>query len=102
MRWQTTRRCRPIAEALAARLRSFGSEAPGIERVAGRAPDVAQVRVQGKSDRSYARLVRKIVADAIDAQPASSRLRNARPRTDTYEIWLGRALCAPGGRVVAG
>ena len=93
---------RPIAEALAVRLRSFGYEAPGIELVAGSAPDVTQVRVQGKSDRSYARWIRKIVAEAIDAQPASSGLRNARPRTDTYEIWLGRALCAPGGRLVAG
>ena len=93
---------RPIAEALTARLRSFGYEAPGIELVGDRAPDAAQVRVQGKSDRSYARWVRKIVAEAIDAQPASSGLRNAKPRTDTYEIWLGRALCAPGGRLVAG
>ena len=93
---------RPIAEALAARLRSFGYEAPGIELVGDRAPDATQVRVQGKSDRSYARWVRKIVAEAIDAQPASSGLRNAKPRTDTYEIWLGRALCAPGGRRVAG
>ena len=93
---------RPIAEALTARLRSFGYEAPGIELVGDRAPDATQVRVQGKSDRSYARWVRKIVAEAIDAQPASSGLRNAKPRTDTYEIWLGRALCAPGGRLVAG
>ena len=93
---------RPIAEALAARLRSFGYEAPGIEMVGDRAPDATQVRVQGKSDRSYARWVRKIVAEAIDAQPASNGLRNAKPRTDTYEIWLGRALCAPGGRRVAG
>ena len=93
---------RPIAESLAARLRSFGYEAPGIELVASRAPDVTQVRVQGKCDRSYARWVRKIVGEAIDAQPASVGLHNARPRTDTYEIWLGRALCAPGGRRVAG
>ena len=93
---------RPIADALAARLRGFGYEAPGIELVGDRAPDVTQVRVQGKSDRSYARWVRKIVAEAIDTQPASNGLRNARPRTDTYEIWLGRALCAPGGRLVAG
>ena len=93
---------RPIAEALSVRLRSFGYEAPGIELVAGRAPDVTQIRVQGKSDRSYERWVTKVVSEAIDAQPASSSLRNAKPRTDTYEIWLGRALCAPGGRLVAG
>ena len=93
---------RPIAEALAARLRSFGYEAPGIELVADHAPDVTQVRVQGKSDRGYARWVRKIVTEAVNAQPASVGLRNARPRTDTYEIWLSRTLCALGGRQVAG
>ena len=93
---------RPIAEALSARLRSFGYEAPGIELVAGRAPELTQVRVQGKSDRGYERWVTKVVGEAINSQPASSSLRNAKPRTDTYEIWLGRALCAPGGTLVAG
>ena len=29
-------------------------------------------------------------------------LRNAKPGVDTYEIWFGRPLCAPGGRVLAG
>ena len=94
-------RQRPIAEALALKMRSFGYEAPGIELVAGRAPETTQVRVQGKSDRSYARWVRKAVADAVDAPPAVSALRNARPGVDTYEIWFGRQLCAPGGRVLA-
>ncbi len=93
---------RPIAEAVAAKLRSFGYEAPGIELVGERAPDTTQVRVQGKSDRSYARWVTKVVGEAVNAQPASSGLRNAKPRTDTYEIWLGRSLCAPGGLVLAG
>ncbi len=93
---------RPIAEALALKMRSFGYEAPGIELVADRAPETTQVRVQGKSDRSYARWVRKAVADAVDASPAVSALRNARPGVDTYEIWFGRQLCAPGGRVLAG
>jgi tetratricopeptide (TPR) repeat protein len=92
---------RPIAEALAAKLRSFGYEAPAIEFVGERAPDTTQVRVQGKSDRSYERWVNKVVAEAIDAPPASSGLRNAKPRTDTYEIWLGRSLCAPGGVALA-
>jgi tetratricopeptide (TPR) repeat protein len=92
---------RPIAEALALKMRSFGYEAPAIELVGARAPDITQVRVQGKSDRSYARWVRKAVAEAVDAQPAVSALRNAKPGVDTYEIWLGRQLCAPGGRVLA-
>jgi len=92
---------RPIAETLALKMRSFGYEAPGIELVAGRAPERTQVRVQGKSDRSYARWVSKAVADAIEAQPAVNVLRNAKPGVDTYEIWFGRQLCAPGGRVLA-
>lgn len=93
---------RPIAEALATKLRAFGYEAPDIELVSERAPETTQVRVQGKSDRSYARWVTKVVGEAVNAQPASSGLRNAKPRTDTYEIWLGRSLCAPGGLVLAG
>ena len=92
---------RPIAEALALKMRSFGYEAPGIELVGERAPEVTQLRVQGKSDRSYARWVKKVLAEAVDAQPAVSALRNAKPGVDTYEIWLGRQLCAPGGRVLA-
>ena len=92
---------RPIAEALALKMRSFGYDAPGIELVDVRAPEVTQLRVQGKSDRSYARWVRKVLAEAVNAQPAVSALRNARPGVDTYEIWLGRQLCAPGGRVLA-
>jgi tetratricopeptide (TPR) repeat protein len=93
---------RPLAEALASKLRSFGYEAPAIELVGERAPETTQVRVQGKSDRSYARWVSKVVGEAVDGQPASSGLHNARPRTDTYEIWLGRSLCAPGGLQLAG
>ncbi len=92
---------RPIAEGLALKMRSFGYEAPGIELVGDRAPEVTQLRVQGKSDRSYARWVKKALAEAVDAQPAVSALRNAKPGVDTYEIWLGRQLCAPGGRVLA-
>ena len=93
---------RPIAETLASRLRSFGYEVPDIELAAGRAPDLTQLRVQGKSDRSYARWIRKVMAEAVNAEPAISGLHNARPRTDTYEIWFGRALCGPGGRLAAG
>ena len=93
---------RPIAEALAARLRSFGYEAPGIELVGDRAPLKTEVRVQGKSDRSYARWVTKVVGELVDAQAASSSLRNAKPKTDTYEIWFDRRLCVPGGRQIAG
>ncbi len=92
---------RPIAEALVLKMRSFGYDAPGIEVVGARAPETTQLRVQGKSDRSYSRWVKKVVAEATDEQPAVSALRNAKPGVDTYEIWLGRQLCAPGGRVLA-
>ncbi|MEQ1684377.1 MAG: TIR domain-containing protein [Burkholderiaceae bacterium] len=93
---------RPLADTLAAKMRSFGYDAPAIELVGARAPETTQVRVQGKSDRSYARWVTKAVGEAIDARPGVSELRNARPGVDTYEIWFGRQLCAPGGRVLAG
>ena len=93
---------RPIAEALATKLRIFGYEAPGIELVGERAPEITQLRVHGKSDRSYARWVSKAVAEAVKAQPATSGLRNAKPGTDTYEIWFGRQLCAPGRLPIAG
>ncbi len=93
---------RPIAEALARRLRNFGYEAPGIEMVGDRAPLKAQVRVQGKSDRSYARWVAKVVAEVADVETSTQALHNARPNTDTFEIWFDRSLCAPQGRQLAG
>ena len=93
---------RPIADALATRLRSFGYAAPGIELVGDRAPLKTEVRVQGKSDRSYARWVTKVVAEVVDPQTSTHALRNANPKTDTFEIWFDRALCAPGGRQLAG
>lgn len=93
---------RPLAEALATKMRSFGYQAPGIELVGDRAPVTTQVRVQGKSDRSYARWVSKEVGEIVKAPPATSGLRNAKPVTDTYEIWFGRPLCAAGGVSIAG
>lgn len=93
---------RPLADALAAKIRSFGYDAPAIELVGGRAPETTQVRVQGKSDRSYARWVAKTVGEATESRPGVTELRNARPSVDTYEIWLGRDLCAPSARVLAG
>ena len=93
---------RPIAEALAKRLRTFGYEAPGIELVGDRAPLKAEVRVQGKSDRSYARWMAKVVAEVADVETSTPALLNARPNTDTFEIWFDRRLCAPQGRQLAG
>ncbi|MDP3822529.1 MAG: hypothetical protein Q8R33_13735, partial [Burkholderiales bacterium] len=93
---------RPLADTLAAKMRSFGYVAPAIELVGARAPEATQVRVQGKSDRSYARWVTKAVGEAVDARPGVSELRNARPGVDTYEIWFGRLLCTPGRHVLVG
>jgi hypothetical protein len=85
---------RPLADALAARFRSFGYEAPAVEVIGTRAPARTEMRVQGKSDRSYARWVTKVVGEISGEAPAVQTLRNARPRADTYEIWLDRDLCA--------
>lgn len=92
---------RPIAQALADRLAAFGYDAPGIELVGERAPQRPEIRVQGKSDRFYARWINRTLIELAGGQPVIRTLRNARPRTDTFEIWLPGNLCAPGGRVVA-
>lgn len=84
---------RPIAEALAVRLRAAGYEAPGIELVGTRAPASGQIRVQGKSDRGLARWLAKVAGDAGGEAVAVQTLRNAAPSTDTFEIWFDRDLC---------
>jgi hypothetical protein len=84
---------RPIAEALAVRLRVAGYEAAGIELVGTRAPASSQIRVQGKSDRGFARWLAKVVRDADGEAVAVQALRNAAPSTDTFEIWFDRDLC---------
>jgi hypothetical protein len=88
---------RPIADAMAARFRSFGYDAAGIELVGERATTRTELRVQGKSERGYARWIAKVIGEQ-GVVAAVSTLRNARPKADTYEIWLERELCAPGGR----
>jgi len=93
---------RPIADAMAARFRSFGYDAPAIEMVGDRAPGRTELRVQGKSDRGYARWIAKVIAEVSGSAAAASTLRGAAPHADTYEIWLDRDLCAPAGRQLAG
>jgi hypothetical protein len=83
---------RPMAERIVQRLRASGYAAPAIELVGSRAPARTELRVQGKSDRAYARWIAKVIADVTGATPAISPLRNAKPKVDTYEIWLGRDL----------
>jgi hypothetical protein len=87
---------RPMAEALAVRLRAAGYEAPGIELVGERAPASSQVRVQGKSERGFARWLAKVVGDADGEAVAMQTLRNVNPKTDTFEIWFDRDLCTLG------
>jgi tetratricopeptide (TPR) repeat protein len=84
---------RPMAEALAVRLRAAGYDAPGIERVDARAPAQSQVRVQGKSERGMARWLAKVLRDVDGEAVAVQTLRNASPKTDTFEIWFDRDLC---------
>lgn len=87
---------RPMAEALAIRLRAAGYDAPGIELVGERAPASSHVRVQGKSERGFARWLAKVVGDADGEAVAVQTLRNVNPKTDTFEIWFDRDLCTPG------
>ena len=91
---------RPMAQALAERFRGFGYDAPGLELVGNRAPDNTEIRVQGKSERGYARWVARVVGQIANQAngskaPSLTTLHNAKPATDTYEIWLSRTLCAP-------
>lgn len=90
----------PLALALAQRFRATGYDAPAIEVVGNRAPARTEVRVQGRSERGFARWVTRVVGDAVDAEPRVATLRRAAPKTDTYEIWIERELCVPGGRQV--
>lgn len=98
---------RPMAQALAQRFREFSYDVPGLELVGNRAPDNTEVRVQGKSERGYARWVARVVGQIANQShggkaPVLGTLRNARPATDTYEVWLGRTLCAPGNELAPG
>lgn len=85
---------RPLAEALAQRLRDRGYSAPDIEQIGqARSPQHSEVRVQGKSDRGLARWLVKVMDEFTVDPPRLSTLKNAQPSVDTYEIWLGAGLC---------
>ena len=92
---------RPIAEQLRANFRNVGYSAPGIELVA-KAPDRTEVRIQGRSDRGLARWMARAAAGPTGEIARLVTLRSANPKTDTFEIWLDRNLCAPGGRQAPG
>jgi hypothetical protein len=84
---------RALANALAARIRAAGYTVPGIENVGARAPSRSEVRVQGASVQGWGRWLDKIVAEFSGEDVRTSTLRSARPRTDTFEIWLDKDLC---------
>lgn len=84
---------RPLANALAVRIRAAGYTVPGIENVGTRAPSRSEVRVQGASVQGWGRWLDKIVAEFSGEAVRTSTLRSARPRTDTFEIWLDKDLC---------
>lgn len=90
---------RPIAESLAVRLRAAGYDAPGIELVGARAPANGAIRVQGRSDRGFARWLARVTGEAGGEAVAVQTLRNVNPRTDTFEIWFDRDLCTPERRI---
>lgn len=94
-------RQRPIADRLARQLAEAGYVTPPIE-VTGeaRAPARPGLRSQGGSDPDLARWCQQALARAVGAEADLAWLRNARPSTDTYEIWFDKNLCAPGGRVL--
>lgn len=98
---------RPMALALAERFQEFGYDTPALEMVGDRAPEHTELRVQGKSERGYARWMARIVGRLTNQgnggkAPGFSTLRNAKPATDTYEVWLGRTLCASGQPLAPG
>jgi hypothetical protein len=94
-------RQRPVAERLARQLAEAGYFTPPIE-VTGeaRAPARPSLRSQGGSDPDLARWCQQALARAVGAEADLAWLRNARPSTDTYEIWFDKNLCAPGGRAL--
>lgn len=87
---------RPIAEALAVRLRAAGYDTPAIELVGARAPATGAIRVQGRSDRGLARWLARVAGEAGGESMTVQTLRNVNPHTDTFEIWFDRDLCTPG------
>ena len=93
---------RALANALAARLRGAAYRVPAAEVVGTRAPARTEIRVQGRSDQSLARWMAKAAGEIAGAPVEVKTLRNAKPKVDTFEIWLDAALCvAPDRRPAA-
>lgn len=67
-----------------------------------RAPSRPEVRSHGGSDPAIARWCQSRLSKLIGADVVLKNLRDIRPNNDVFEIWFDAALCAPGGREVAG
>ena len=94
-------RQRPLAQAVVARLASVGYSAPGIENVgAARLPARTEVRMQGASDPALARWMAQHLGKLTQSEVAVRTLRQAQPKTDTYEIWFDKDLCITAARTV--
>jgi hypothetical protein len=94
-------RQRAMAQTVVAKLASMGYSAPGIENVgAARLPANTQVRAQGASDPALARWMAQFLGKLTQADVAVQTLRQAQPRTDTYEIWFDKDLCLTPARTV--
>jgi len=94
-------RQRAVAQGVVARLASMGYGAPGIENVgAARSPARTEVRTQGASDPALARWMAQHLGKVTQSEVAVRALRQARPKTDTYEIWFDKDLCVAPARTV--
>jgi hypothetical protein len=89
---------RPLATTLAARLRAGGYRVPGFEVVGQKAPARTELRVQGRSDQGLARWMQKAIGEITGAPVEVKTLRNAKPKEDTFELWLDARLCAAADR----
>ena len=89
---------RALAAALADRLRAGGYRVPAFEVVGAKAPGRTELRVQGRSDQGLARWMAKLAEELTAAPVAVKTLRSARPKEDTFEIWLDAKLCVAADR----
>ena len=94
-------RQRALAQAVVVKLASMGYSAPAIENVGtARAPARTEVRTQGASDPALARWMAQHLAKVTQSDVAVRTLRQAQPKTDTYEIWFEKDLCLTPARTV--
>jgi hypothetical protein len=93
-------RQRALAQGVVVRLASMGYSAPGIENIGARAPARTEVRTQGASDPALARWMAQHLGKVTQAEVTVRTLRQAQPKTDTFEIWFDKDLCVTPARTV--